>query len=124
MRLLIIRSIRGLKNLGHTLLGFYYRQRLYWSFKGKKDHFENYIKFQGTLPHAKFTWEEGLFYNSYERNEDLDQIVIAGGKQAMLEFEKIKPIALMDVKDKKTVRQTIKDSILELKNMSEMGLPQ
>jgi hypothetical protein len=117
MRLFFIRSKRNLQAVWHKICAFYFRNRLKWQFKGKTETFENYLKFQDTLWHDKFTWE----------NPDPDLFNYQGldsGKSKIEEFRELSPVPLMDAKDKKTVRQTIKDSILELKNMREMGLPQ
>jgi hypothetical protein len=123
MRLSMIRISRLIKDCKYSVLGFYYRQLLKWGYKGKKDSFENYLKFQEAPIYAKFMWYDEEAFRvaqdpEYRAKRELES------RLAMAEFDKINPIFLMNPTSKKSVRQTIKDSILELKNQKELGLPE
>ena len=123
MRLLLIKVFRFIKDCKYSMLGFYYRQLLKWGYKGKKDSFENYLKFQEAPIYAKFMWydEEVLRVAQDPEYRAIRELEI---QLAIAEFDKINSIFLMNPTSKKSVRQTIKDSILELKNQKELGLPE
>jgi hypothetical protein len=113
MRLLMIRGSRYIKSIWYQVCVFYARLRLKWGFKGNPETFDNYLKFHQTDYPARFMW-----------TEDFNPTALLEAKRLSSEpYDEYHTVKLMDKKDKKSVRQSIKDSILEVRNSDKEYIP-